>query len=581
LVFRTRQRKTVETAGASIGLGETLLIVDANGAYRGQQTYQVNNTTEQFLEIQLPPGARLWTATVSGQPVKPTQVPGATDSDRARIPLIKTAEGDLDYPVVLKYGGHLDSKKLRTINRLSFPFIHTVNINVELSQVRLRLPETYRWFDFDGSMRQVEGEADYAADFLLYNRRQAQRLLQVFNKSNPYAKVRAANNMKQIGLAVQNYHDTYERFLGSSTFKKNLDANASIVESARQQTEDFFEDESQVAIQDNRGRLNSLWFEQKNDLARNVVNGLPGNFDATVRAATPQTQSGEAGLNYEWLSQNQLRRQEKVSQEQVESRLGKAKGQLAEERAKYNEDQTRVSGKSDQVQLLLGEVVDKKPQGRASTMEGKPAVVSKSQQTLAREYYRQLEQQQAQAQMPAQGGEYAQSMEYAGQAVQLDDLQRAGDGESTASVNGRAVAGLVDQGAFQPPTTPAMEGGVETRLASLDVDLPQRGVEFLFRTTRGDIAITARSVSQSLLSRLIRLGILAAALIVIVAVWKLTRRIGPQLAGSVTIASLLVIVALLILLLGIFPIAALIALVVGIIHLSRLVWLRRRRLAAA
>ena len=61
----------------------------------------MDNTTEQFLEVDCPTGAELWTARVAGEPVKPTIVPGATGSGQVRIPLVKTAAGDLDYDVVL------------------------------------------------------------------------------------------------------------------------------------------------------------------------------------------------------------------------------------------------------------------------------------------------------------------------------------------------------------------------------------------------------------------------------------------------------------------------------------------------
>ena len=67
----------------------------------------VDNSTEQLLEIRLPEGADLWTARVAGEAVKPTVVAGAADRGSVRIPLIKTAPGDLDYEVVLKYGGRM------------------------------------------------------------------------------------------------------------------------------------------------------------------------------------------------------------------------------------------------------------------------------------------------------------------------------------------------------------------------------------------------------------------------------------------------------------------------------------------
>ncbi|MBI2477162.1 MAG: hypothetical protein HYV60_00430, partial [Planctomycetia bacterium] len=89
LTIATRQRATVETAGASIGLAQTLLMVDANGAYRGMQEYRVDNKTEQFLEIELPDGAELWTVLVAGEAVKPTKVPNTATTGRVRVPLIK------------------------------------------------------------------------------------------------------------------------------------------------------------------------------------------------------------------------------------------------------------------------------------------------------------------------------------------------------------------------------------------------------------------------------------------------------------------------------------------------------------
>ena len=76
LVYRPRDRALVETVAARIGLAETELVCDAQGAYRGLQTYHVYNSTEAYLEIELPAGARIWTAMVAGEPVKPAQATG-------------------------------------------------------------------------------------------------------------------------------------------------------------------------------------------------------------------------------------------------------------------------------------------------------------------------------------------------------------------------------------------------------------------------------------------------------------------------------------------------------------------------
>ncbi|MCX5675809.1 MAG: hypothetical protein NTX87_12460, partial [Planctomycetota bacterium] len=166
LAFRTKERKAVETAKGRIGLAEAVLVMDENGAYRARQTYHMDNRTEQFLEIQLPPGAALWTAQVAGEPVKPVVLPGrpgdpeAAGAGRVRIPLVKTAAGDLDYAVVLKYGGKLPPLAAMRL-ALEFPLIRTVNINVDLSQVQLHLPETAEWLYFRGSMRRVTEEGEF------------------------------------------------------------------------------------------------------------------------------------------------------------------------------------------------------------------------------------------------------------------------------------------------------------------------------------------------------------------------------------------------------------------------------------
>ena len=157
----------------------------------------MDNTTEQFLQIKLPDGARLWTARVAGEPVKPTEVPGAKDPRLVRIPLVKTAPGDLDYAVVLKYGGQIRAPGSLGAARVpvSFPLVRTVNVNVELSQVRVYLPETHRWFDFDGTMSPVTEEEDLTAGYLSYQTKVAERLAETVQHAGEFAQVRAANSL--------------------------------------------------------------------------------------------------------------------------------------------------------------------------------------------------------------------------------------------------------------------------------------------------------------------------------------------------------------------------------------------------
>ena len=101
LRFHTEPRAAVETVGAAIGLAETTLVLDANGAYRAQQVLRVDNSTEQFLEIRLPEGAALWTARVAGEPVKPiAAAPGAAELARR----VDSADQDGPRRTVLRRG---------------------------------------------------------------------------------------------------------------------------------------------------------------------------------------------------------------------------------------------------------------------------------------------------------------------------------------------------------------------------------------------------------------------------------------------------------------------------------------------
>ena len=69
------------------------------------------------------------------------------------------------------------------------------------------------------------------------------------------------------------------------------------------------------------------------------------------------------------------------------------------------------------------------------------------------------------------------------------------------------------------------ENQAQAFLTSLDVELPEGGVEYLFRTPRGDLEISAYSVSSPLLERGIRLAIvLVVALVVVVPLRRLSRR---------------------------------------------------------
>ena len=68
--FYLKSHEDVETAGARIDLALTTIVLDANGAYRAKLELSVDNSSEQFLDVELPEGATIWAAQVAGEPVE-------------------------------------------------------------------------------------------------------------------------------------------------------------------------------------------------------------------------------------------------------------------------------------------------------------------------------------------------------------------------------------------------------------------------------------------------------------------------------------------------------------------------------
>src|SRR5208283_5211775 len=124
---------------------------------RAKLELSLDNSSEQFLDVELPEGAKLWTVHVAGEPVKPAEVPGATDTRHVLLPVQKTAKGDLNYQVVLKYGGQMPP--LTLLSTVQFPLVRNVKsyprqvpIGIEQSQVEIYVPKSQQWFDFGGTV---------------------------------------------------------------------------------------------------------------------------------------------------------------------------------------------------------------------------------------------------------------------------------------------------------------------------------------------------------------------------------------------------------------------------------------------
>ena len=617
--FKTRGRAALQTAGARIGLAETTLVLDAHGAYRAAQVYRLNNSTEQFLDVELPEGAALWTAWVAGEPVKPTQVPGVSDPRRVRIPLVKTAPGDLDYQVVLKYGGRVDAAGLA--GRVPFPLPRTQNIDVELSHVRLHLPPTHHWFYFSGTMRQVSAKDELEAGRLSYQSKEAQRLMDTVQQGDDFAKVRAASNLKRLVDVSKSMQAAVDR-RSNEKVQQELDQNKRIVQQAEQELERLKQVPAQADGTDNRLRMNELFEGQRIARAHNVVSDLGYNFEAAPDQPAPSAGQPGAGLNALWLSKSQLENPAvagKPKGEGVAKEAPATPGQTVGGRPAAPVDAWGALGDTQKRIVQKGKTADVLDVDRLQTLDvgqtpalavtgggqmrgGGKDIKDLSQRTAGGErgaverYQERLQQQAAQqavaerdlrARIQSAQGEDQADRGGAGQAAFSPDGSRLTTygaavpqaGGRFGGFEGQAARRVADQpvtgepGQAPAPGDRGPAAGLAAGLTSLDLELPTRGTVYLFTTPGGETQIAGWAVAAE---SALKLAYLVAVLaVVVVVLWIVRCASGGGfrwLAGRAG-AILLICLGVLLLIAG-FLVAGLALLVAGVVLAIRRVALR-------
>ena len=81
-------------------------------------------------------------------------------------------------------------------------------------------------------------------------------------------------------------------------------------------------------------------------------------------------------------------------------------------------------------------------------------------------------------------------------------------------------------------------------LASLDVEIPVRGTEYRFTTPRGEVAVTARPVSRTMMDSLKQIGLVVLFIVAAVVVVRVVRRLRRRVSPVVIAAGLLILLGL-------------------------------------
>ncbi|MHC4680814.1 MAG: rhodanese-like domain-containing protein [Planctomycetota bacterium] len=159
LSLEFKPAKTATRIQAVVDLLEVTTVVDRGGQCRYEAKVALQNRSEQFLQVKVPPGLRLWSANVAGQPVKPVMVEDSSEGN-VLIPLVKTSPGGLPYDVYFYLADDGAAPLVTPLNgmtRLKPPSLSIVGIPVMQTTWSLRLPGGYRYMRPGGNMSPVAG----------------------------------------------------------------------------------------------------------------------------------------------------------------------------------------------------------------------------------------------------------------------------------------------------------------------------------------------------------------------------------------------------------------------------------------
>jgi hypothetical protein len=135
-------------------------VVADDGQMMTQMTLSLRNNGLQHLEVELPAGARVWSAFVAGQPVRPT-----TRGAKLMLPLERRDADDAPVAIELTFVGIQKFPRNKGVVNLESP-----KLDVPLKNARwdLYLPADYNYDRFDGSMAH---DSDAAPSVQVYSSR--------------------------------------------------------------------------------------------------------------------------------------------------------------------------------------------------------------------------------------------------------------------------------------------------------------------------------------------------------------------------------------------------------------------------
>jgi hypothetical protein len=214
--WRIQGAQQLKSLAASVNLAKMTLVIARDGSWRGEARYRVNNRSRQFLALAIPPQSQILSLFVDGRASRPINPKLENQADVVLVPLPKTAAGDLSVEVKLVYAGRFGRPLPKGVqvlrSELDLPAPQVVaqgdfGMPVAATEWTVILPPDIDARPVDDSNRTNVAESGAGGEDLIawYNEMQNLYVILLDESQSMRAQSRAQNNLKQIGLAVQNY----------------------------------------------------------------------------------------------------------------------------------------------------------------------------------------------------------------------------------------------------------------------------------------------------------------------------------------------------------------------------------------
>src|SRR5262249_20756513 len=197
-------------------------VVARDGSWRAESRFRINNRARQFLALHMPPQSRILSLFVDGRPSRPIDPKRPGEPELVLVPLPKTASGDLAAEVKLISAGRFPRPLPRGVqvfrSEIDLPAPQVVSqgefgIPVAASEWTVILPPDIDARPVEDSSRTNVAESSAGGEELIawYNELQNMYVVALDASQSMSARSRAENNLKQLGLAIHNYHEIESR----------------------------------------------------------------------------------------------------------------------------------------------------------------------------------------------------------------------------------------------------------------------------------------------------------------------------------------------------------------------------------